>query len=699
MNTLWQISMNEREISMKKFFSLLMALILTAGFIPVIATPVFAAGEDISAAFKDPNFLERVQMMFWEEGMTPGNVPVTAEKCAEVTELWIRYRNIEKLDGLEYFINLETLYIDENKLTEVDLSQNTQLKTLYCGRNELTELDLSNNPNLEVLNCSSSLLTALDISHQPNLQTLICDDNQLSSLNIASNPTLISLDCHNNLLTALDVTQNPALASLDVRQNLISSEAKITGLHPGITTSYQFHPQKVLIDEDISTAFADPNFLKSVRQCLDKQEGEPIYAWECEAQTALNIMSNDIASLAGLEYFPNLTEFYCGGNRLTELDLSFMTQLERLTCEENQITDLDVSMLPALYDLSCSQNPLTELNLSGNPALAYLRCTETLLAALDLSQNPALINFVCSGNQITALDLSNNFFLEYLDCSRNKIRVLDVSSNTALKKVFCARNKLNTLLLGNCEALDELDCCNNQLTVLDVSDSATLNALDARFNYFSAKSAIAGLDEHTPSRFYFDPQISTAADITRAFTDANFLEAVLEALDKEQGDILTAAECAAIETLNVQNRSISCLNGLQYFTKLTDFNCSCNQLTALDLSSLATLEYLDCADNQLTELDVSALTKLLMVDCSDNQLALLDVSKNTALTTVDCGNNRIAALDVSKNVALRTSIATKISSLSWTFQKVLHFTRLIFPTTISLLKMQLSGWIIATSGF
>jgi hypothetical protein len=38
-----------------------MALILTAGFIPVIATPVLAAGEDISAAFTDPVATQRIQ--------------------------------------------------------------------------------------------------------------------------------------------------------------------------------------------------------------------------------------------------------------------------------------------------------------------------------------------------------------------------------------------------------------------------------------------------------------------------------------------------------------------------------------------------------------------------------------------------------------------------------------------------------------
>ena len=85
---------------------------------------------------------------------------------------------------------------------------------------------------------------------------------------------------------------------------------------------------------------------------------------------------------------------------------------------------------------------------------------------------------------------------------------------------------------------------------------------------------------------------------------------------------------------------------------VTYFDCSDNQLTALDVSKNTALKGLNCTDNQLTELDVSKNTALTELYCFNNQQTALDVSKNTALTDLDCSHNQLTALDVSQNTAL-----------------------------------------------
>src|SRR4051794_1235521 len=54
--------------------------------------------------------------------------------------------------NLKEYLNLETLIIDGNclksKLTELDLSNCSQLTMLGCSGNQLTELNISNCPNL-----------------------------------------------------------------------------------------------------------------------------------------------------------------------------------------------------------------------------------------------------------------------------------------------------------------------------------------------------------------------------------------------------------------------------------------------------------------------------------------------------------------------------------------------------------------------
>jgi Leucine-rich repeat (LRR) protein len=124
------------------------------------------------------------------------------------------------------------------------------------------------------------------------------------------------------------------------------------------------------------------------------------------------------------------------------------------------------------------------------------------------------------------------------------------------------------------------------------------------------------------------------------FPDANF-RSYLMSQDYGKDGLITDEEIAAVTTINVSNKNIASLKGIEYFTALTELYCYRNQLTKLDVSKNTALTYLDCSYNKLTALDVSKNTALTELDCSSNQLTALDVSKNTALTALYCYDNQI----------------------------------------------------------
>jgi Leucine-rich repeat (LRR) protein len=137
----------------------------------------------------------------------------------------------------------------------------------------------------------------------------------------------------------------------------------------------------------------------------------------------------------------------------------------------------------------------------------------------------------------------------------------------------------------------------------------------------------------------------------------------MPAWDTNHDDILSVVEAAAVtsiyvigewsnETYNYTGGEIASLEGIEYFTGLTQLTCVGNQLTALDLSNNTALTYLNCETNQLSTLDVSKNTALADLRCGQNQLTTLDVSANTALTDLYCFSNQLTSLDVSKNTAL-----------------------------------------------
>ena len=143
---------------------------------------------------------------------------------------------------------------------------------------------------------------------------------------------------------------------------------------------------------------------------------------------SLDIPSEGIADLTGIEDFAALIELYCYDNQLTSLDVSNNTALTHLFCEDNQLFSLDVSNNTALVQLFCNSNNLSSLDLSNNTALTLLQCYENELTSLDLSNNTALEWFSCHENQLTSLDLSSNSSLLGFSCNENQLNCLNVKN-------------------------------------------------------------------------------------------------------------------------------------------------------------------------------------------------------------------------------------------------------------------------------
>ena len=132
------------------------------------------------------------------------------------------------------------------------------------------------------------------------------------------------------------------------------------------------------------------------------------------------------------------------------------------------------------------------------------------------------------------------------------------------------------------------------------------------------------------------------------FPDGNFRNWLLEQTYGEDA-FLTAEELGDVQTINVPEKEIRDLRGIEYFTALSWLDCSDNLLTSLDVSRNTELNLLWCGGNQLTDLDVSKNTKLETLVCDGNYLTALDVSRNTNIAHLNCENNQLASLDVSKN--------------------------------------------------
>ena len=502
--------------------------------------------DHVFVPFEDANFKAYCVENFDKDG--DGEVSIAEAKS--VTAISVNTQNIESVQGIEYMTSLTELIVQGGgwsmanggvgKLTSLDVSNNTSLTTIACDFNWLTSLDVSNNTALTYLTCRGNQLTSLNVKKNTALTYFRCERNQLTSLDVSKNTALAMLSCYGNQLTSLDLNHNSALqilycyenqlTSLDVSKNTalqnlrcddnqfptldVSKNTALTGLwcnnNPLLTEIWLKTGQTIedfKYDTDVATikykdasgseiiTIPDANFKAYCVENFDSNHDGEISIAEALKVESINVCTDNVESLQGIEYFTNLQSLECPGTitwvsslqyningQLSALDVSKNTALVKLYCYNNQLMTIDVSKNTALQDLYCLNNQLTTIDVSNNTALQYLYCDRNQLTTIDVSKNTELYYLHCSSNQLTSLNFSKNTKLQDLYCNDNRLTSLNLSYCTALFLLDCSDNQLTSLDVSSNTALTFLDCHDNQLTSLSVSNNTALYYLGCYSN-------------------------------------------------------------------------------------------------------------------------------------------------------------------------------------------------------------------------
>ena len=145
---------------------------------------------------------------------------------------------------------------------------------------------------------------------------------------------------------------------------------------------------------------------------------------------------------------------------------------------------------------------------------------------------------------------------------------------------------------------------------------------------------------------------AVAIDATN-FPDGAFRQYVADNFDKDKDGALNQTERNAVKEIRISNSGCTSLQGLKYFSKLTDLFCSDNNLTELDVSENPELKRLICYNNSLTSLNLNKNTKLESLNCNKNKLTVLDLRENKSLWLLRCNNNCLTSLDLRNNPKIR----------------------------------------------
>ena len=168
----------------------------------------------------------------------------------------------------------------------------------------------------------------------------------------------------------------------------------------------------------------------------------------------------------------------------------------------------------------------------------------------------------------------------------------------------------------------------------------------AYINSSSSSVSVEGIQDIT---FTVEAKTDTVSPVAGVevnevnFPDANFRRWI-QGQSYGSDNVLTAEEIASVKSISVMDKSIESLQGIEFFTALTELQSQRNKLTSLDVTKNTALTSLFTPDNQLTSLNVAGCTALASLTCSGNKLTSLNVAGCTALTSLTCYSNQIKGM-------------------------------------------------------
>lgn len=488
--------------------------------------------------------------------------------------------------------NIDVLNVDNNLLTQIDISSLTKVTSISLKNNKLSNLSLTANPNVNYLDLGRNNFSSLDLSNLLLLKNLILSDNELSSLDVSRNVALINMNADNNLISSLNLGNMPKLETISVYNN------KLTLLTvPTVNVLEELNVGK--------NNLSSMNFTGSNYKVLR------------------SLLISDMPVMTGLivKGLPVLTTLTAKNNRaMTTATATGNTKLP----------SVNVSNCSNLITADCGDNAvLTQVNVQGCVKLQTLRTDNTLISGIDLNTNASLVTLSMNNNKLTSFSAPHCTKLTNLSLSNNQITTITLTNNTALVEVIVDNNQITSLNLNNQPGLRNLNCSHNLLTdssKTSIVTSKVLTTLIASYNNFTDFSV-------------GKKPLLTTVDLSHC--------TILKMATVTDNDILhnlNLAGDSALETLNGYNNALSTVD-LSNNVALKYVFLQDNQIDDLDYTGCKKIENLNLNRNLLTSFDANYIGESLKIlNISSNLLTTLNLTSTVNLTTLNCDNNNLTNL-------------------------------------------------------
>jgi len=443
------------------------------------------------------------------------------------------------------------------------------------------------------------------------------------------------------------------------------------------------------IDEVEVVAIADPNLEAALRDALDIPAGDILNADFCGVNS-LNLSDKSILSLNGLEYgfyfehldlqvnyivditplagLKNLNYLALFFNLISDISpLAGLSEMETLGLSDNDISDISpLSQLTAMQYLELIYNPVNDLSpLSELSQLRGLALWQNSISDISILSSLTNLQILELGempiSNLSALSVLTNLEVLWLQgCSFSDLQPLvDNPGLGSGDEIFLLSNPLDSEACSSeipaleaRGALVHYDNCPPKVECIDNDDDGWLincpitpDSLDCNddnpFVHPYAKEICDGIDNNC------DTNIDELEVV--GFMDPNLHDAIISEMGLTGNTVYNADFCG-VTYLNLQNRNIQFLLGLQYGSSLEELDLSNNTINSYNelstLGSLHNLKVLRISSNQIVDLTgIQVLTSLEVLNLENNRIVELEPLRELPqLVTLQLAGNHISNL-------------------------------------------------------
>lgn len=518
------------------------------------------------------------QLQYFSARNNYGLTSIDPSGCPNLISLVLEVTNISTIDVSKNAI-LDVLNVSNTKITDIDLSHNTNLGEFYASHDgsfnnqyKIEHIDVSKNTRLQYLDLAGNRLTEIDLTHNPNLVLLYLQRNRLSEIDLSNNTKLSIVDLSNNLFTFATLPlPRPGWDYMYYRSPLdcyfkYKVDEPIDFSKEVIRAPYVDDNGNTITPTTYAMAFGAPRV--DAEYALD----ESLYTYRDGIITFHEAIKDSVYVQFFCDAFPDWPLETAKFAVKTAEDYDAPTTVMSFTP--------DRTMAGKTVSLRLGATPVSgSLSYPADVYVTLPTGTVTLSGAItgaELPDEPNVTFTILSGLRPVTISLTDGFIAT--EMAIDGISMIDIDVTPT-------------------ESFTDLSITNCNLTAIDLSFARDLRHLDLQGNILTSIDFAGARGDYEKY----------------SLTDVN--------LSNNRLTSMTGVVYDIYKTLNLSNNAFSRFD-FKYYTGLVNLDMSNNALEGtLDLTTTRTLKTLNLAGNRLTEVALADSLQLTDINVTNNNMS------------------------------------------------------------------------------